>query len=167
MRISASGGVSIGNTTDAGAGNLSVTGTTTSNGVTTPSVTASAGNLNLTPIGSGQLYLNPSQGGAFGTVIARDVGATTSSARLFFDSSAGASSIRNIGGSNIAFSTGALIGISSGIERMRVSSLGGVSIGTTTEAGEGNLLVTGNITSTTKQIYQNNLSMLGMALIMG
>ena len=82
--------------------------------VTTPSVTATTGDLNLTPIGSGQLYLNQSQTGAFGTVIARDVGASNQSARLFFDSSAGVSSIRNNGGNLLTFATAATISSASG-----------------------------------------------------
>jgi hypothetical protein len=89
--------------------------------VTTPSVTATVGDLNLTPIGGGNLYLNQSQTGAFGTVIARDVSATTQSSRLFFDSSSGASSIRNSGGNNLSFFTGASIGSSSGVVQQAVS----------------------------------------------
>ena len=98
--------------------NSTIGATTPSTGnftsVTTPSVTASAGDLNLTPIGGGQLYLNQAQTGAFGTVIAKDVGNPASSARLFFDSSAGVSSIRNNNGNELRFATAATIGSSSG-----------------------------------------------------
>jgi hypothetical protein len=104
--------------------NSTIGATTPSTGkftsVTTPSVTATTTDLNLTPIGTGQLYLNQSQTGAFGTIIARDVANTSASARLFFDSSAGVCSIRNNGGNTLSFSTGSVPGSSSGIEQMRV-----------------------------------------------
>jgi len=89
--------------------------------VTTPSVTATVGDLNLSPIGGGNLYLNQSQTGAFGTIVARDVGQASLSSRLFFDSSLGVSSIRNNGGNNLSFSTGATIGTTSGVVQQSVT----------------------------------------------
>jgi hypothetical protein len=89
--------------------------------VTTPSVTATVGDLNLTPIGGGNLYLNQSQTGAFGTIVARDVGQASLGSRLFFDSSLGASSIRNNGGNNLSFSTSAIMGTTSGVVQQSVS----------------------------------------------
>jgi hypothetical protein len=89
--------------------------------VTTPSVTASSGNLTLTPVASNQIYLNQSAGGAFGAVLGQDVSTPQNSARLFFDSNVNVASIRNNAGSGLAISTGATIGSTSGAIQFQVS----------------------------------------------
>lgn len=89
--------------------------------VTTPSVTATTTNLNFYPVSTGNVIVNQSSGGAFGLALAQDIGTSTNSTRLFFATSAGTTSIANLGGDNITFRTAATIGSTSGTEQFRAS----------------------------------------------
>jgi hypothetical protein len=71
---------------------------------------------------------------ANGIELGQTTSATTDSQRLFFSTSSGSNSIRSRSGA-LLFSTGATAGSASGTERMRISSSGNVSIGTTTASG--------------------------------
>jgi hypothetical protein len=88
MRVHASGGVSVGNTTDPGATNLSVTGS-----VTTAQLTVNGSNVNTTisPTGTGTVTINPA--GA-STINNTSIGATTRSTGAF--TTLGANSTVNI-----------------------------------------------------------------------
>ena len=132
MQMAASGGVSIGNSTDAGAGNLSVSGTTTSSASATDFVGFSALNSNA---GSGattssqiRIGITNSLGASYAVIKAQEGSADDYPALTF--------------GVEAAITT-------TPTERMRIFSSGGVSIGNTTDAGATNLSVTGTILSGT------------------
>jgi hypothetical protein len=119
LRIFASGGVSIGNTTDAGAGNLSVTGS------------ALAARLDTS---------NSVGGGVMATL------ASTWSNTLVTIKGDGATGAGVLNVSNVASSAALPFIIQgNGTERMRVHSSGGVSIGNTVDSGAASLNVSGLI----------------------
>jgi hypothetical protein len=77
--------------------------------------------LALTPKGAASVRVNQNASGANGLIISQDVGVSTNSGRLFFDSSAGTASITNFGGNTLNFRTAATIGSTSGTEQLRVA----------------------------------------------
>ena len=144
MRIFTSGGVSIGNTTDAGAGNLSVNGkvsigTATTTAALTIINSAGAGQgiaiqstnwsyygrLGATGASGGEQYWTQNWNAATNTVD----NASYYPTYILNSASQGV----------VAFGTG----VTTPAERMRVGINGGVSIGNTTDAGAGNLNVNG------------------------
>src|SRR3989338_2498050 len=90
--------------------------------------------------------LTVTAGAVNGLNLDRDTGAAANSARLFFSSSVNSSSIYNSGGA-LLFSTGAVIGSTSGANRMAITAAGDIGIGTTTPSSElsvvGDIFVTG------------------------
>ena len=153
MRIHGTGGVSIGNTTDPGASNLSVTGTgafgstisaTASaaaavEGVFTNSSAGATSSAGVRGIGNstGYFLLRQYGTGVTGTSV---FGQTLANWSLLL--SDGASSNGLMLGSNTADPV--IIGTNNA-ERMRIFSTGGVSIGNTTDRGAGALSVTSGV----------------------
>ena len=127
MTVFPSGGVSIGNTTDPGATNLSVTGIALINSTNVDSnwkIQSNASSSGVTGIGV-------NNNGGYGCYLTYD-----NTGRYTVNGAA----IRNIANTPIYFETNNTV-------RMMLSAAGGLSIGNTTDAGAGNLSVTGAITS--------------------
>ena len=163
MTLFASGGLSLGNTTDPGATNLSVTGTTTAssfipssstvptNGMYLPSTNAvgfaTASTNRMTIDASGNLALGNTSvvSGYKLDVNGQIVISSTTTAKLSWSNSGNYLNWIECGGTAGAnymrFATG-------NAEAMRIFSSGGVSIGNTTDPGATNLSVTGTTTST-------------------
>lgn len=126
FRIHGSGGFSIGSTNDPLAGNLSVVGKTLSKDLEVSNFLAIKGALSSFPTsGNGLEFWNPN--------------ATTSLIQSYNRASLAYNEI-SIRGSSVSFMTNA-------VERAKIHTSGGVSIGTPTDAGAGNLLVAGTTSS--------------------
>ena len=141
MRIFASGGVSIGNTTDPGATNLSVTGSINGSNATIINATSNTQTTLAVQVGTGY-NTTPLVNINFGS--ANNSSVNNNAPYLYQWGIAGTASGYGLTLSSIAYN--GTTNVTS--ERMRVTSTGGVSIGTTTDAGATNLLVAGTITST-------------------
>ena len=131
MRINSSGGVSIGNTTDPGATNLSVTGSGSFGSnllVGTTSVTSLQANKNIRLNGTGD------------SAVELQVANTTYG--LLYSNTTGLVTY-GVGSIGLRFFTGANLGAAT--EAMRVFASGGVSIGNTTDRGSASLNVSGLI----------------------
>jgi len=153
-RIHASGGVSIGNTTDPGATNLSVTGSVKSGTLTSGRVTYAGASGLLTDTSTfvfdgtnlGIGLTTPTSyagytgvtllGGAAGAFLDLDNNLNTARFQLF--TYAGATALNTINTNALTFGT-------QNTERMRVHASGGVSIGNTTDSGAASLNVSGLI----------------------
>jgi hypothetical protein len=184
MRVFVSGGVSIGNTTDAGANNLSVTGSASAASFIPTSATVptnglylpAANSIGVSTNSTNAIYINSTQQVAIGTTSplttltvasantavssrgnlfvyttnsqAADLGGQitfggsfSTTQQSFFGSIAGrkTNSTEGNAAGYLQFSTRADGGAN--LERMRIFASGGVSIGSTTDAGAGSLLV--------------------------
>ena len=130
VRIFSSGGVSIGNTTDAGAGNLYVNTSLGVGAVPVSAITAQASLPFATIAGTGS--------GAFGiNLLAGTAAVGTNTVVFSYNSATGENKIGGL--QSYVFPTF----YAGGSEKMRISTAGGVSIGNTTDAGANNLSVTG------------------------
>jgi hypothetical protein len=97
-----------------GTGNINITGTVTSDGLTVD------GNASLTTSGANGLVINQRTDNA------------GNSANIFLSDSSGTVGIQSSSGA-FRFNTGATVGSASGTERMRIDSSGNVLVGTTDE----------------------------------
>jgi hypothetical protein len=113
-----------------GTGNINITGTVTSDGLTVD------GNASLTTSGANGLVINQRTDNA------------GNSANIFLSDSSGTVGIQSSSGA-LRFNTGATVGSASGTERMRINSSGNVGIGTSSPNQK--LTVAGNI-----EIYRDD-----------
>ena len=158
MRLSSTGGVSIGNTTDPGATNLSVTGSSTSTSFIPSSSTVptngmylpAANTLGFATNSTNRLYIN-----AAGVVILAGSTAPLASVGLSLplgiqvsNTGGGYADLSLASGGRAFYTYTGSVGAETYAERMRLFASGGVSLGNTTDPGATNLSVTGTTTST-------------------
>jgi hypothetical protein len=152
MRIHASGGVSIGNTTDPGNTNLSVTGTGAFGGnisATASGATAVEGVFTNTNTGTTASAGVRGIANSTGFWLLRQYG-TGVTATVFGQTLANYALLASSGASSNGLMLGSLtadpvIFGTNDVERARIHSSGGVSIGNTTDPGAANLNVSGSI----------------------